>query len=168
MPLRDLPTREPGLSLVSGLAPCITEMTLPLESPPDQLRILVVEDHYDTSVVLGKYLQSMGHIVTAVPSAEEALVAWEDFDFDVLISDLVLPKMSGWDLMRELAEGGRAPAYAVAISGSVQPTDFQRSLEVGYRHHLLKPDITDELDAILTESLLEKAERSARESQLSD
>jgi DNA-binding NarL/FixJ family response regulator len=74
---------------------------------------------------------------------------------DVLISDIGLPDGSGWELMTRL--GADRPRYAIAMSGFGMSSDRQRSLNVGYRHHLLKPVEPDQLERLLDEAADETA-----------
>ena len=68
----------------------------------------------------------------------------------MLISDIGLPDGDGWELMMRL--GDRRPRYAIAMSGFGQVFDRQRSLNVGYRHHLLKPVEPNQLEHLLDEA----------------
>ena len=119
------------------------------------MRIFIVENHEDTRFLLGLLLEQLGHTVLGAATLSEALAAIPDAECDVLISDIGLPDGDGWELMMRLAD--RRPRYAIAMSGFGQVSDRQRSLNVGYRHHLLKPVEPNEL-----EHLLDEAAREAR------
>ncbi len=83
--------------------------TLPAgpQSPqPASLRVLLVEDHQDTSEYLARVLRARGHEVTAATRFSEALREAALRPFDLLISDIELPDGSGLDLMRRLHAGG--------------------------------------------------------------
>jgi CheY-like chemotaxis protein len=79
---------------------------------------------------------------------------------DVLISDIGLPDGNGWDLMTRLGE--HRPPYAIAMSGFGMSSDRQRSLNVGYRHHLLKPVEPNQLERLLDEAADEVRESERR------
>jgi CheY-like chemotaxis protein len=68
------------------------------------LRLLVVEDHADTAVVLAKLLTGWGHSVTMATTAADALRLCLHDSFDIVISDLGLPDMTGYELMKQLKE----------------------------------------------------------------
>jgi two-component system CheB/CheR fusion protein len=119
------------------------------------MRIFIVENHEDTRFLLGLLLEQLGHTVFGAATLTEALAALPDAGCDVLISDIGLPDGDGWELMVRL--GDHRPRYAIAMSGFGQISDRQRSLSVGYRHHLLKPVEPNQL-----ENLLDEAAREAR------
>jgi CheY-like chemotaxis protein len=123
------------------------------------LRIFVVENHEDTRFLLGLLLEQLGHTVFTAVTKEEALAALPDAHCDVLISDIGLPDGNGWELMAQLGE--RAPPYAIAMSGFGQLSDRQRSLSVGYRHHLLKPVEPNQLEQLLDEAARESLRATA-------
>ena len=114
------------------------------------LRIFVVENHEDTRFLLVLLLEQLGHTVFAAASLDEALAALPPARCDVLISDIGLPDGNGWDLMTRL--GDARPPYAIAMSGFGMSSDRQRSLNVGYRHHLLKPVEPNQLERLLDEA----------------
>lgn len=120
------------------------------------LRIFIVENHDDTRFLLGLLLEQLGHTVFAAARLGEALVAIPEAHCDVLISDIGLPDGDGWELMTRL--GDRRPPYAIAMSGFGMSSDRQRSLGVGYRHHLLKPVEPNQLEQLLDEAA-ERIER---------
>jgi CheY-like chemotaxis protein len=109
-------------------------------SPPRPLRILIVDDLHDAADSLAMMLEMIGHDARAVYSAAEGLEQAASFRPDVLISDLGLPGMSGYELaerMRERPETGEV--LLVALSGYGQPTDRERSARAGFSRHLVKP-----------------------------
>jgi CheY-like chemotaxis protein len=114
------------------------------------LRIFVVENHADTLYSLRLYLEELGHTVGTARNLGEALSGLPSFDSDVVISDIGLPDGSGWDLLKKARLPGNV--VAVAMSGFGMNADSARSMAAGYRHHLLKPFKTDELDKILEEA----------------
>jgi CheY-like chemotaxis protein len=131
-------------------------MTSPKDAPSGstgKLRIFVVENHDDTRFLLALLLEQLGHTVQAVATVSEALDEASSGDFDVLISDIGLPDGNGWELLATL--GDRAPPYAIAMSCFGMPSDRQKSLSAGFRHHLLKPVEPDRLERLLDEAASE-------------
>jgi PAS domain S-box-containing protein len=119
----------------------------PVESKHADARILLVEDHQDTSEMLAMLLEMHGYHVVVARSVREARELAVD-GCDVLISDIGLPDGSGLDVLRQIAPGGGLPA--IALSGFGSADDQRRSYEAGYRIHLTKPvDVTMLLDAIV-------------------
>jgi two-component system CheB/CheR fusion protein len=119
-------------------------------SSPLPLRVFLVENHIDTLLYLRRYLEQLGHVVDVAPDMTTALERLPRLDVDLLISDIGLPDGDGWELMKRL---GPEPRFlAVAMSGCGANADKSRSRAAGYRHHLLKPFLPDELDSILAEA----------------
>lgn len=118
------------------------------------LRILLVEDHSDTRKYLALYLKGAGYQVTAVATMGEALEAAPHSDCEVLISDIGLPDGDGWELL-ERARFSH-PVYAIAMSGYGMDTDREKSRAVGYRYHLLKPIVVDQLNRLLADTEKER------------
>jgi CheY-like chemotaxis protein len=117
------------------------------------MRIFIVENHLDTLKYLQMYLESMGHTVSSGRTIREALQALPKADCDVLISDIALPDGSGWELLRR-AELPR-PIYAISMSGFGSDADRLSSKAAGYRCHLLKPLLPEQLDSVLDEAARE-------------
>ncbi len=117
-------------------------------TPP--LRIFLVENHPDTRVYLRRYLEMLGHTVHEAPDMQTALAQIPETAVDLLLSDIGLPDGDGWQLLESLAP--HAGYLAVAMSGCGANADKKRSHAAGYRHHLLKPFLPDELDPILAEA----------------
>lgn len=122
-----------------------------MEDRGQALSIFIVENHEDTLQYLCHYLSMIGHTVRSARDMASALDAIPAGPVDVLISDIGLPDGDGWELIRRVKEGGRSP-FAVAMSGFGMRTDKEKSLSVGYRHHLVKPFGPEELDAVLKEA----------------
>lgn len=102
------------------------------------LRILLVEDHVATASALAKMLLRQGFAVAPANSAQAALAAAALQPFDLLITDIGLPRKNGWELYRELKRL-QPHLLAIAVTGFAYPQDVQRSMEVGIQLHLTKP-----------------------------
>jgi len=124
------------------------------------LRIFVVENHEDTRFLLTLLLEQLGHTVFSAATLHNALANIPDAHCDVLISDIGLPDGDGWALMSRL--GAARPRYAIAMSGFGQTSDRQHSLNVGYRHHLLKPVEPNQIESLLDEAARELREQERR------
>ena len=115
-------------------------------------RILVVDDELDARELVDAVLTAWGAAVVSVGSAVEALAEMERQPFDVLISDIGMPVMDGYDLIskiRQLPEecGGRIPAAALTAYAGIE--DCKRALSAGYQIHVPKPVEPDELTAVV-------------------
>ena len=114
------------------------------------LRIFIVENHDDTRFMLGLLLEQLHHTVFSAASLAAALAAVPAARCDVLISDIGLSDGDGWELLHRL--GSDRPPYAIAMSGFGMAADRQRSLDAGYRHHLVKPVEPARLQRLLDEA----------------
>ena len=112
------------------------------------LRVLVVDDEADMRYLVEFILEQHGAEVNAVASALEALTVLQQFNPDVLISDIGMPIMDGYMLMRQVRaqspeQGGRIPA--IALSAYAGELDQKQSLAAGFGRHVAKPVEPDEL-----------------------
>lgn len=115
--------------------------------------ILIVEDDVDSLEMLRVSLESAGAHVQSVDRSRKAVdVLRTHRGFDVMISDLGLPEMDGYDLIREVRGGldiSPEQLPAIALSGYASEEDRERSLANGFQLHLQKPlDISTLPDAI--------------------
>jgi signal transduction histidine kinase/ActR/RegA family two-component response regulator len=112
------------------------------------LRALVVDDDRDTRELLSELLRSRGLQVTVVASGAEGLAALDREVPDVLVSDIAMPDLDGFELIariraRPADRGGAVPA--VALTAYARAQDSERSLASGFHAHLSKPVDIDEL-----------------------
>ena len=129
----ELPVVRPGCAAPSGSAP------LAAPEPSHRLaRLLVVDDHADTSRAMKRLLERLGYTVEVADSVGTALEALRRSSFDLLISDIGLPDGSGLDIMREARQLPR-PIKAIALSGFGMEEDIRKSKEAGFVEHLTKP-----------------------------
>jgi len=116
-------------------------------SRPRHRRILLVEDHEETRASLFVHLAGGGHSVTSARSAAEALAIAREWTPDTLLCDLTLPDADGCELLAQLAEN--RPPLCIAMSGYGMNADLRRTRRAGFHHHLTKPFLPDDLDALL-------------------
>jgi CheY-like chemotaxis protein len=123
--------------------------------PP--LRIFLVENDPDTRRFFTMYLERLGHDVRAVGTLADALCELAQERYDMLIADIGLADGTGWDLMRLMREENvPCPPYAIAMTGFGMGTDRTRSMEEGFRHHLVKPIDSSKLVPLLEEAARER------------
>jgi len=101
------------------------------------LRIMIVEDHADTAAILRKLLAAQGHSVNTATTAAAALALAREAPFDLIISDLGLPDMTGYDLMKQISE--KHGIRGIAMSGYGMEEDIRKSEHAGFSDHLVKP-----------------------------
>jgi PAS domain S-box-containing protein len=125
--------------------------------PTRSLRILVVDDNRDSTESLGLLLRLSGHDVRGAYDGLEAIGAADEFRPDVVLLDIGLPKMDGYDVARRLRQEPWGQAMVViAVTGWGQEEDRQRSIDAGFDHHLVKP-----VDPLTLLELLASFERAA-------
>lgn len=100
-------------------------------------RILLVDDHADTLEVFTIILESMGLVVSTALDGDRALQAAKQKSFDLLVSDLGLPDMTGYELVGRIHEIQNLPA--IAQSGYGMASDIEKSQNAGFSAHLTKP-----------------------------
>jgi CheY-like chemotaxis protein len=104
---------------------------------------MVVEDHADTARVLSRLLKASGHLVSTATSAADALALADQHPFDIVISDLGLPDMTGYELMQTIKD--RHGVKGIAMSGYGMEEDISRGEQAGFSAHLTKPVNFDQL-----------------------
>jgi PAS domain S-box-containing protein len=113
-------------------------------------RILVVDDNRDAADSMVMMLQMMGHETSTAYDGLEAVQAAATFRPEVVLLDIGLPKMNGYEAAQHIREQpwGRQMAL-IALTGWGQEEDKRRALEAGFDHHLTKP-----VEAVALEKLL--------------
>lgn len=144
-----LPLIEEANELTAHAAkPTVSMPRLPLVG----LRLLVVDDEADMRDLISTILQQTGAIVTVVTSATEALAVFDQVQPDVLVSDIGMPLVDGYELMRQLrdrlAQQNRS-IPAIALTAYATEHDQQNALAAGFQHHLSKPIDPDVLINII-------------------
>ncbi|HEX5633770.1 MAG TPA: response regulator, partial [Gemmatimonadales bacterium] len=121
-------------------APAADE-TAPAQATPAPARtVLLVDDNIDATRALALLLSHAGYGVVTAHDGAEALTRAAEARPDIVLLDLGLPIMDGYRVAEVLRAGTDAPdALLVAISGYGQPEDRERSRDVGFDHHLVKP-----------------------------
>ena len=100
--------------------------------------ILLVEDHSDTGSVFKKQLEQAGYRVVLVTDGAAALMELINGNFDLVVADIGLPDMDGWDLFEQARV--LVPGIAgIATSGYGMNSDVQRSEACGFFKQLVKP-----------------------------
>jgi CheY-like chemotaxis protein/anti-sigma regulatory factor (Ser/Thr protein kinase) len=109
-------------------------------SAPVRRRILVADDNVDSAASLAMMLEFMGNEVRTAHDGVEAVEAAAAFRPDVILLDIGMPRLNGYDACRRIREQpwGRGIAIA-ALTGWGQEEDKRQSREAGFNHHLVKP-----------------------------
>ncbi|MDP9002087.1 MAG: ATP-binding protein [Myxococcota bacterium] len=116
----------------------------------DGVRVLIVDDEEDTRELMDRVLTDQGASVSSVSSAKEALRFFEESRPHVLLSDIAMPEVDGYTLIRRIRSmsvdrGGKTPA--IAITAYARSEDSQRAFSAGFQGHLAKPVDPERLTA---------------------
>lgn len=136
---------------------------VPIESLPSTIdgalmsarkrRILVVDDNRDAADSLALILQRMGHELSTAYDGQEGVEAVARFQPEVVLLDIGLPKLNGYEAAREIRRQPTGKEVElIAITGWGQEEDKRRAFEAGFDHHLTKPVEASVLRKLLAES----------------
>jgi two-component system, chemotaxis family, CheB/CheR fusion protein len=110
-------------------------------------RVLIADDNHDAAVSLSMLVQSLGHETRVVYDGIEALEEAELFRPEVVLLDIGMPRLNGYETARRIASRPWAAATRiVAVTGWGQETDRHLAKEAGFHRHLVKPA---DLDALI-------------------
>lgn len=108
------------------------------------MRILIAEDERDLNRVIAKRLESDGYRVDCCYDGEEALTCLHAGEFDAVILDIMMPKLSGTDVLRAMRENNdNTPVLILTARDSIE--DKVTGLDMGAQDYLVKPFAFDEL-----------------------
>ena len=155
---------SPGEGLGSSFRvrlPATVDIPSPREEPRrdvgqparlDGVHVLAVDDNADALDVLAVGLRAAGATVRTATSGEAALEAWEDAPPDILLCDLAMPEMDGFDVLariRELEGERDRHTAAIAVSAHATQEHRRRSIAAGFAGHVAKPyQISDLVRAV--------------------
>jgi CheY-like chemotaxis protein len=107
------------------------------------LRVVVVDDQHDLADCVAELIDMLGHRAQAVYGGAEAIAASRANPPDVMIVDIGMPDMSGYELARAIrGDPALAGIRLVALTGYGRPEDRAHAIAAGFDHHLTKP-VTD-------------------------
>jgi PAS domain S-box-containing protein len=153
-----------GLAQGSEFCICLPRLAVLDEEPddeafsggaqaPDALRVMVVDDNVDAAQMLAALLEVQGHAVCVEYDAKGALERARRECPDVLLLDIGLPDMDGYELARALrAQPESADATLVALTGYGQSQDRKEAEQAGFDRYLVKPADMDQVNEVLAEA----------------
>jgi CheY-like chemotaxis protein len=151
-----------GLGKGSEIAvrlPVLTAAAAAATAPParpftkmvQNCRILVVDDNRDAAETLARLLALTGNTLRTAADGAEAIAAAAEFAPDVILLDIGLPKLDGYEVARRLREKPTTkPLVIVAVTGWGQDQDRQKAKAAGFDGHLVKPLEPEALAQLLT------------------
>ncbi len=134
--------RPPRVKLAGASDPLET-IDLPMLTG---VRVLIVDDERDGRMLIARILEERGAQPTCASNVMEALEFLSRQTFDILLSDIGMPEMDGYELMRRVRALKDQMIPAIAVTAYARPEDRQRALLAGYHMHLSKPIEARELD----------------------
>jgi DNA-binding response OmpR family regulator len=115
-------------------------------SPEERVKILLVDDSQRLLRSLGQGLRKLGYAVDLASEGEQALALAGTYGYDVIVLDLMLPGISGLEVLRRLREQGSA-VHVLILSARERVDDRVRGLQLGADDYLVKPFAFEELAA---------------------
>ncbi|GEM_PF-4440812 len=109
-------------------------------------RVLIVEDNRISQMVAMAAINKFGGSAVCASSAEEGLMALKEEKVDLVLMDINLPKMNGWEASMKIKSEMKLDLPIVALSANAYPEDVQKSMNNGMMAHLAKPLQLDELE----------------------
>lgn len=127
----------------------------PASLPPDvpagaALRLLLVDDSVDSATVMALLFEADGYDVQVAHEAAHALEVAARFEPEIVLLDLGLPGMNGFQLAEALRlRPCTAQTLLIAVTGHGLASDRERSRAAGFDHHLVKPVSTEEIQRVI-------------------
>ena len=147
-----LPLVGVGQEVVPAIERQMAQLKVKATSSLKGIKVLVVDDDEDAREMLGAALNSYGAEVITAAGALKALDALASENIDVLVSDINMPEVDGYELIRRVRamkpeQGGRIPA--VALTAYARAEDRLRALKSGFQTHMPKPVEPAELEVVV-------------------
>jgi CheY-like chemotaxis protein len=114
-------------------------------------RILIVDDNVDSTLSMAMMLRLFGNSTATAHDGLEALEVAERFRPEVILLDLGMPRLNGYDVARRLrGEAWAEDVLLIALTGWGQEHERRKTMEAGFDHHLVKPVDVEVLKRLLT------------------
>ncbi len=108
-------------------------------------KVVLVDDHEDSLLVLSAALRLFGYEVHTATSGSDGLDLAERHQADVMIVDIVMPRMSGFEVARQARQRLGSDIVLIALSGYGERNNRQQGIDAGFNHYLLKPVTAENL-----------------------
>ena len=142
---------EVVLPAQDGPRPADADGERPHPANERSLRVLVVDDNRDVAQSMGKMLEMLGHDVRVEYAGASAIQASKTFTPDVVLLDIGMPGMNGYDVCRTIKEDrALRNTVVVAQTGWAEAQHGSRSQDSGFDHHLVKPVHLKTLEKLLS------------------
>jgi len=114
------------------------------------IRALVVDDDPDTLALVATVLSEQGAVVECAPSGAAALTLLDRRQVDVIVSDIGMPELDGYELLEKIRERP-TPAPALALTAHAATEDVERARRAGFQRHMAKPITPEHLIEVVAE-----------------
>jgi CheY-like chemotaxis protein len=112
--------------------------------------ILVVDDDADIRTLIETVLEASGHDVTVAASGQEALNKLKRRPFELVVLDIMMPAMSGYEVLEQIrAMPSRATTPVIVVTAKHDPAGVMREVKGGALDHLAKPFLPEELEEVV-------------------
>jgi PAS domain S-box-containing protein len=136
------------------------EEQLPITAPLQSVRVLLAEDNRVNQKLAKVVLEKLGCQVTVVANGARAVAAWSEQEFDVVLMDVEMPEMDGFDATTEIRrreQDSKQHIPIIAMTAHAMVGDRERCLEAGMDDYLSKPVRMDQIRTMLTKTLFSDA-----------
>ncbi len=124
-------------------------------------RILIVDDEPDTREVLGEFLRAEGHAVVGADDADSALHQLDETEFDVVVTDILLPRITGVELLRRI-QASYPHVQVVVMTGAPGVATASEALRGGALDYVCKPVTKDTIVRVVANAVRVKALNDAK------
>ncbi len=115
------------------------------------MRILIAEDDKTSQDLIKKFLEAKGHRVIVASDGQEALEAFSNEPPDLVLLDVMMPKVDGWGVLRQIRERGETPVIMLTVKDATE--DKVQGLSLGADDYIVKPfdlrEIEARIDAVM-------------------
>jgi CheY-like chemotaxis protein len=122
----------------------------------NSLRILVVDDNQDTAQSMGELLEILGHQAQVAYDGPKAVEMATAFQPQVVLLDIGLPIIDGYEVARRMRQAGLKDAMLVALTGYGREEDREKAHQAGFDMHFTKPIELDALQKVLAKKMAEE------------
>ena len=130
------------------------------------MRILIVEDEPDLLRSLAQALREEGYAVDTANQGEDGLFKAENYDYDAIVLDVMLPKLDGWEILKRLRKTKKTPV--LMLTARDQSRDRVKGLDTGADDYMVKPFDLPELFARLRALIRRSANQATNVIEIGD
>ena len=130
------------------------------------MRILIVEDEPDLLRSLAQALREEGYAVDTAADGEDGFYKAENYDYDAIVLDVMLPKMDGWEILRRLRKIKKTPVLMLTARDQIR--DRVKGLDGGADDYVVKPFDLEEIFARLRAVIRRSKNKAANQIEIGD